>query len=182
VNEVWTLNPDDGELLVRTGVVGPAARMGHRLTIAMTRWQATVRWSGSEPVAAQLTVDVDSLQVLQGEGGLAPLSGPEKILVRSNALRQLGSGRFPQICFDADAIEKSRDGYRLAGTLQIRGNTRDQVINLRTDDLGDMWRLSSQAVVRQSEFGVKPYSLVMGALKVADDVTVSFTAQRAKDT
>jgi polyisoprenoid-binding protein YceI len=182
VTEVWTLNPDDGELLVHTTVAGRAAKMGHRLTIAMKRWQATVQWSGGEPVSAQLTVDVDSLEVLRGDGGLTPLSGPEKILVRSNALRQLGAGRFPQICFDADAIEQSQDGYRLAGTLQIRGNTRDQVIDLRTEDLGDAWRLSTQAIVRQSEFGVKPYSLVMGSLKVADDVTVSFTGQRAKDT
>jgi polyisoprenoid-binding protein YceI len=156
--------------------------MGHRLTIAMKRWQATVTWSDSEPAAAQLNVDVDSLEVLHGEGGLTPLSGPEKILVRSNALRQLGAGRFPRIRFDADTIDKSQDGYRLAGTLEIRGKTRAQVIALRTDDLGDVWRLSSEAVVRQSEFGVKPYSLLMGSLKVADDVTVSFSAQRAKDT
>jgi polyisoprenoid-binding protein YceI len=182
VNEVWTLNPDDGELLVCTGVAGRAAKMGHRLTIAMKRWEATVRWSGGEPVTAQLTVDVDGLDVLHGEGGLTPLSAPEKVLVRSNALRQLGSGRFPQICFDADVIDRSQDGYRLAGTLQIRGTTRAQVIDLRAEDLGDVWRLSSQAVVRQSEFGVKPYSLLMGSLKVADDVTVSFSAQRAKDT
>lgn len=154
--------------------------MGHRLTIAMRRWRASVTWSGGEPAAAQLTVDVDSLEVLHGEGGMTPLSGPEKILVRSNALRQLDAGRFPQICFDADTIEKSLDGYRLAGTLQIRGKTRAQVIALRTDDLGDAWRLCSQAVVRQSEFGVKPYSLLMGSLKVVDDVTVSFSAQRAK--
>jgi len=180
VRDVWTIDASDGELVVHTGVAGRAAKMGHRLTIAMKRWQATVTWSDGEPVAAQLTVEVDSLEVLQGEGGLTPLSGPEKILVRSNALRQLGAGRFPRICFDAGTIGQSRDGYRLTGTLQIRGKSRSQVIALRVDDLGDLWRLSSQAVVRQSEFGVKPYSLLMGSLKVADDVTVSFTAQRAK--
>ncbi len=182
MNEVWTLKPDDGELLVHTGVAGRAAKMGHRLTIAMKRWQATVTWSGGEPVAARLEVDVDSLEVRHGEGGLTPLSGPEKILVRSNALRQLGAGRFPRICFAADTIERSPDGYRLAGTLQIRGKTRPRVIDLRTEDLGDAWRLSSETAIRQSEFGVKPYSLLMGSLKVADDVTVSFSAQRAKDT
>jgi polyisoprenoid-binding protein YceI len=154
--------------------------MGHRLTIAMKRWQATVRWAEDEPVAAQLTVEVDSLEVLRGEGGLTPLSGPEKILVRSNALRQLGAARYPQISFDADAVDRSRDGYRLTGTLQIRGKTQAQIIDLRTDDLGEVWQLSSETVVRQSEFGVKPYSLVMGSLKVADDVTVSFSAQRPK--
>ena len=179
---MWTIDASDGELLVHTGVAGRAAKMGHRLTIAMKRWQATATWSDGEPAAARLEVDVDSLDVLRGEGGLTPLSGPEKILVRSNALRQLGAGRFPQICFAADTIDQSQDGYRLAGTLQIRGKTRPQVIDLRTEDLGDVWQLSSEAVVRQSEFGDKPYSLWMGSLKVADDVTVSFSAQRAKDT
>jgi polyisoprenoid-binding protein YceI len=178
----WTLTAADGELLVHTAVAGRAAKIGHRLTIAMKRWQATVRWSGSEPAAAKLTVDVDSLEVLHGEGGVTPLSGPEKVLVRSNALRQLDAGSFPQICFEAETIEKSGDGYRLAGTLQIRGKTRAQVIDLRTDDLGDAWRLSSQASVRQSDFGVKPYSLLMGSLKVADDVTVSYIARRTKET
>jgi polyisoprenoid-binding protein YceI len=177
----WRLDPSDGELLVRTGVAGPGARMGHRLTLAMRRWQATVKWSDGEPVAAQLAVDVDSLEVLRGEGGLTPLSGPEKALVRSNALRQLAAGRHRQIAFDADTIEKTGAGYRLTGTLQIRGKTRAQVIALRAEDLGDDWRLSTEAVVRQSDFGVKPYSLLMGSLKVADDVTVAFTAQRAKD-
>ncbi|HXY64023.1 MAG TPA: YceI family protein [Mycobacterium sp.] len=182
MTDIWTIDASDGELLIHTGVAGRAAKMGHRLTIAMKRWQATVTWSDGEPAAAQLEVDVDSLEVLHGEGGLTPLSGPEKIVVRSNALRQLGAGRFPQIRFDADTVDQTRDGYQLAGTLQIRGKTRAQVIDLRTDDLGDVWRLSSQTVVRQSAFGVKPYSLLMGSLKVADEVTVSFSAQRAKDT
>jgi polyisoprenoid-binding protein YceI len=181
VTDTWTIDGSDGELLVHTGVAGRASKMGHRLTIAMRRWQATVRWSDGAPVAAQLTVDVDSLEVLRGEGGLTPLSGPEKILVRSNALRQLGAGRFPQICFDADSIDQSQDGYRLAGTLQIHGKPRRHVIDLRTEDLGEVWRLFTQAVVRQSDFGVKPYSLLLGSLKVADDVTILFTAQRAKD-
>jgi polyisoprenoid-binding protein YceI len=181
VTDTWTLTASDGELLVHTGVAGRASKMGHRLTIAMRRWRATVRRSDDEPVSAQLTVDVDSLEVLQGKGGLTPLSAPEKVLVRSNALRQLGAGQFPEIRFDADSIEHRRVGYRLAGTLQIHGKTRPYVIDLRTEDLGEIWRLSTEAVVRQSDFGVKPYSLVMGSLKVADDVTISFTAQHERD-
>ena len=48
------------------------------------------------------------------------------------------------------------------------------------EDLGDSWRMSTDAQVRQSEFGVKPYSLFMGSMKVADEVTVAFTATRSK--
>jgi polyisoprenoid-binding protein YceI len=178
---VWTLDASDGELLIRTGVTGRAARMGHRLTIAMARWQATVSWAGAEPVTAELAVDTDSFEVLRGEGGVKGLSGSEKALVRSNAMRSLDASRYPEIRFTANAIDKTDDGYRLSGTLQIRGKSREHVMDLRTEDLGDSWRMSAQSSVRQSDYGVKPYSLLMGSMQVADDVTVSFTAVRAKD-
>ena len=181
MTEVWRLDASDGELLIRTGVKGRAARMGHRLTIVMTRWQATVSWAGAEPVAAELAVETDSFDVLRGEGGVKGLSGPEKTLVRSNALKSLDAGRFPEIRFTTETIDKTDDGYRLTGKLHIRGKSRQHVIDLRTEDLGDSWRMSAESGVRQSDYGVKPYSLLMGSVQVADDVTVSFAAVHAKD-
>jgi polyisoprenoid-binding protein YceI len=178
---VWSLDGSHGELLIRTGVAGRAAQLGHRLTMAMRTWQATIQWDSGEPVNAELTVEVDSLEVVRGEGGLTPLSGPEKILVRSNALRLLGVRQFPRITFAAKTIEKTAEGYRLDGTLTIRGKTRTQRVDVRTDDLDDSWWLSSETTVRQSEFGIKPYSQLLGSLKVADDVTVAFTAECAQD-
>jgi polyisoprenoid-binding protein YceI len=174
--EVWSIKGSDGELLIRTGVTGPAAAVGHRLTIAMRRWQATTRWDSDEPVAADVTVEVDSLQVVRGEGGVTPLSGPEKVLVRRNALGSLDARKFPRIEYSINAIEKIQDGYRLSGDLTIHGKSRPQIVDVRTDDEGDNWRLSSETVITQSDFGVKPYSQLLGALKVADDVTVAFTA------
>lgn len=175
---VWTLDSSDGALTVTTGVAGPAAAMGHRLTIAMA-WQATVRWA-DEPVSTELTVDVGSLEVLRGEGGVKGLTGPEKALARSNALKTLEAKRFPHIIFRSDRIAKTDDGYRLTGTLEVHGKAREQVVDLRVDDLGDSWRMSCEAVVRHSDFGVKPYSMMMGAMKVDDEVTVAFSAERAK--
>jgi polyisoprenoid-binding protein YceI len=155
--------------------------MGHRLTIAMNSWRVTVRWSSGEPRAAELTVEVDSLQVLAGEGGLKALSGPEKTLARSNALRALDADRFPQIRFHASDIDKVEGGYRLAGTLEIHGVTAEREVRLRVEDLGEAWRLSCEAAVRQSDFAIKPYSMLMGSVKVVDTVTVSFSAEPAKD-
>lgn len=176
----WSLDASDGELLLRTGVAGRAARIGHRLTIAMTRWHATVSWAGSQPASAQIAVETDSFDVLRGEGGVKGLSGTEKAVVRSNALKSLNASRFPEIRFTADVIEKTDDGYRLTGALEIRGASRDHVIDLRTEDLGDLWQMSGESTVRQSDYGIKPYSLLMGSVQVADDVTVSFTAVHAK--
>lgn len=52
---------------------------------------------------------------------------------------------------------------------------------MRTEDLGDSWRMTTETTVRQSDYGVKPYSLLMGSVRVADDVAVSFAAVHAKD-
>jgi polyisoprenoid-binding protein YceI len=140
-----------------------------------------VSWVGGEPTAVDLTVEVDLLEVLRGDGGVTALSGPEKAVARSNALKSLDANRFPQIRLRADNVEKTGDGYRLAGTLDIHGKSREAAIDADVEDLGDSWRLSGTAVVRQSEFGVKPYSLLMGSVKVLDEVTVSFTVSRVKD-
>ncbi|KRE25545.1 S-adenosyl-L-methionine-dependent methyltransferase [Mycobacterium sp. Soil538] len=177
----WTLDPSHGELLLTTGVTGPAAAMGHRLTIAMTAWHATVTWSGDEPSAVELTVDVDSLEVLRGEGGVKGLTGVEKGLARSNALKSLDAKRYPQIRFSSDEVTAVDGGYRLSGTLQIHGRSRPRSVDLRVEDMGETWRMACDAVVSHNDFGVKPYSLMMGAMKVADEVAVSFRAEHPKN-
>lgn len=155
--------------------------MGHRLTMAMTNWRATVRWVDSRPGSAELAVETDSLEVLRGDGGVKGLSGAERALVRSNALKSLSASRFPQIRYVAECIEKTEGGYRLTGALQIRGASRDHVIELRTEDLGDSWRMSVESTIRHSDYGIKPYSLLMGSVQVADEVSLTFSAVRAQD-
>lgn len=163
-----------------TGVAGPAARMGHRLTIVMGAWQAAVGWRGSTPATAELTVEVDSLKVLKGEGGVTPLSPPERSLVRVNALKSLDARKYPRIHFTAGEITATPDGYRLVGTVEIHGRSRPQIVDLTVEDRGDHWAMSTRVPVTQSDFGLKPYSLMMGTLKVADTVSVEFSGTRAK--
>lgn len=177
----WRLDTSDGELSVRTDVTGRAARMGHRLTIVLNSWQAAVSWSADQPTAVDLVTEVDSLQVLRGDGGLTPLSAPEKVLVRSTALKCLEADRHSRIHFQANDIAKTSEGYRLTGTLTIRDRAHQHVIDLHVADRDDAWLLQCDTQVRQSDYGVKRYSMMVGSMKVADTVTVSFTATRAKN-
>ena len=176
----WTLSPASGDLQIRTGVAGPAAKMGHRLTIGVGTWEAGVQWQAGDPVSADLVVQVDSIQVLKGEGGVTPLTGPEKSVARSNALKSLDAKKFPQIRFTTSDIVKTADGYRMTGSLEIHGTARPQVVDVAVEDRGETWALSAQVPVTQTEFGVKPYSLLMGSMRVADEVTVVFTGTHPK--
>lgn len=176
----WTLDASSGELQIRTGVAGRAAKMGHRLTIGVKSWNANVQWHGGDPTSAELVVDVDSLEVLKGEGGVTPLAGPEKAVARSNALKSLDARKFPRIRFSANDIVKTPGGYRMSGVLDIHGTSRPQVVHVTVEDRADSVALSAEVPVTQTDFGVKPYSLFMGSLKVADDVTIVFSATHPK--
>ncbi|GAA2548749.1 YceI family protein [Mycolicibacterium diernhoferi] len=177
----WIVGPDSGELLIHTGVTGRAARMGHRLTIAMGRWQAVLRDEDGHLRGVELTVDLDSLSVLRGEGGVTPLSGPEKVLVVANAMKLFRVQRFPQARFASTDVESAGETLRVSGTLDLNGHTGAQTVDVRVEDAGEFWRLSGRARVRHSEFGIKQYSMLMGAMKVADEVDVTLTATVAKD-
>jgi polyisoprenoid-binding protein YceI len=172
----WTVGPESGELLLHTGVTGSAARMGHRLTMAMRSWQAVVEWDGDQPSAVEVTVELDSLDVLRGEGGMKPLSGAEKTLVRSNALKTLQTKKFPQVRFRSAEIDRRADSFRILGSLEICGRSGDQAVDVDVHQNGDSWQISGEAVVAHTDHGVKQYSMLMGAMKVADQVRVSFTS------
>ena len=139
----------------------------------MTRWQATVQWSGADPVAVELAVETDSLEVLRGEGGVKGLSGPEK----AGAVERVEIvGRRP---LSGDplhrrAIDKNRRGIPAHRKLHIRGKSREHVIDSAHRGSRRPWRNVRRIQVRQTDYGIKPYSLLMGSVQVADDVIVVF--------
>ncbi|OHT90656.1 S-adenosyl-L-methionine-dependent methyltransferase [Mycobacterium syngnathidarum] len=170
----WTLGPDSGELVLHTGVTGSASRMGHRLTIAVRSWHAVVDADGEVPSAVEVTVDLDSLEVLRGEGGMTPLTGAEKALIRTNALKTLRAKKFPQARFRSTSIERSGSAVRLLGVLELAGHSGEQTVEVEVSDESVL----GTASVRHSDFGLKPYSMLMGAMKVADEVAVSLAVAR----
>ena len=88
--------------------------------------------------------------------------------------------KFPQIRFTADQIAKTANGYRLDGAVEIHGTSRPQSVDLTVVDTGYALDLSARVPVTQTDFGVKPFSLMMGSLKVADEVTIAFSAKLTK--
>ena len=131
-----SLGPSDGRLIVTTGVTGPGSRMGHRLTIAMNLRQATVSWADDGTVVSGTDGGRGVARDRARRGrGHATVGAGESVGTLECAENPLEQPRFPTIAFRADEIDKTTDGYRLTGTLQIHGKTRPRVIDLRVEDL-----------------------------------------------
>lgn len=165
-----------GSLTLLTGVTGRAARMGHRLTIRMNEWSADVEFARGIPKTATVTIPVSGLEVVSGEGGVKGLSGPEKSLARGNALKTLGADRFPTISYACDDIQQTDSGYVMHGAATICNVTRALDVPVTVAAESDGYGLGFRLSVRQSDFGVEPYSLMMGSVQVEDDIQVDWQA------
>jgi hypothetical protein len=160
------LGPADGRLTVHTRRAGAAAMAGHDLALEVTRWEA-VLVLGRAP-SLTLTADAGSLRVAGASGGVAPLGdGDRRKILRAIDDRVL-HGR--PITFTSTRVRQRVGGLEFEGELELVGVRRPVAFELTLEADG---RLRGTAAVRQTDWRIKPYSALMGTLKVADVVEVS---------
>ena len=172
---IYELGPGDGRVLVKTGREGLAAKVGHDLTIEITRWSArvTVPDSGdlrAAAVTAQL--DLGSLAVREGTGGAKPLSDKDRRDIQAQARKILGD---PAEAGFASAQVVPAAGAAtsgaIEGTLTMHGTTQPLRLQVTSPAPG---KLRGGATVRQTDFGITPYSGFFGALKLKNEITIEF--------
>ncbi|HHV22696.1 MAG TPA: YceI family protein, partial [Propionibacterium sp.] len=102
------LTQADGDLLIHTTCAGPAARLGHDLTLIAQRWEATLD-TGERPVDCQLdvTVELDSLVVRDSRGGAKAMSAGDRKEIERNAAKSLHVAKHPVLRFVSTGITGS---------------------------------------------------------------------------
>ena len=157
--------PDNATLSVQTRRGGAAAKAGHDLLLHVTAWEGTLAiGEDGAPAAAELTADATSLRVQRGTGGMKALDDGDKANIHQTIDDEVLKRR--DIGFRSTAV----DGSRLEGELTLGSTTRPLALELT---VGDDGTVRGHATVKQSDWGMKPYSALFGTLKVLDEVEVS---------
>jgi polyisoprenoid-binding protein YceI len=173
----FEIGPENARLLVRTHREGLGARVGHDLVIEATRWAGRVSIEGGEPPRGHVEVRVDArgLEVREGLGGARPLTDRDRQEIKVNIEEKvLHADRDAELRFTAEQIVV-RDGHaHLDGDLTIGGQTRPAGVEVDLEPAADGLHARGAARIRQTDFGIKPYSAMMGMLKVSDQVDVDF--------
>src|SRR3954451_5473795 len=167
----YTVGPDAGSLRIKTYREGVAAKVGHDLVIEVGSWEATME-SGPDGMAIELRADPTSLRVVSGERGVKPLTDRDRDDIRKNIDDKIL--RRESIEFRSTAVDASGDQLAVEGELALAGTTRPVSARLT---LGADGRLTGTIPVVQSQWGIKPYRGLMGALKVRDDVEILIDAR-----
>jgi polyisoprenoid-binding protein YceI len=165
------LGPEHGQIVLRTFRDGLAAQAGHDLIIEISRWSGELAVGDDlAPTSLEVRIDMGSLVVREGTGGLKPLTDRDKREIAVTARKVLGADRHPEATFTASGFTAAAaGGGEISGTLTLAG--RSQPIRLQVSESGSGGYLATTSVV-QTQFGIKPYSGFLGALKVRDAVEV----------
>jgi hypothetical protein len=166
--------PENAELLVHTTRTGAAAKAGHDLTIEITSWRGTLELRDESSVT--LDADGGSLRVRDGSGGMTALGDDDKAgisqTIDEEVLKRTAIG------YRSSAVLSDGDRLHVRGELAMLGKTIPTEFDLTFDGDG---RVTGSAVVRQTDLGMKPYSILFGTLKVTDEVRITIDAQLADD-
>jgi polyisoprenoid-binding protein YceI len=165
----YKLGPDNASLHVETGRSGAAAKAGHDLIIDVQSWEATLEVGDGSSL--QLSADPTSLHVREGKGGLQALGDDDKADIRKTIDKDVLKQK--SVTFQSTTVEESGDGLRVSGDLELGGKTKPVSFDL--SESGGI--LTGSAPINQTDWGIKPYSALFGALKVNDEVKVVVEAK-----
>jgi YceI-like domain len=165
------LGPHNATLTVETKRKGAASKAGHDLVIEVTSWEAEL--DVAKDPAVSLRADGGSLRVREGSGGVTTLGDEEKAGIEQTIDDEVLK-RAP-IEFRSTALELDHGGTgaTVHGELELAGTRRPISFELRSEDD----RLTGRATLKQSDWGIKPYTALFGTLKVADEVEIGIDAR-----
>ncbi len=167
------LGPDEGTISLRTGRNGAAAKAGHDLLIRPETWEATIAVDGAGETTVAVDVDGGSLRVIEGSGGMMPLSDDHKREISSTIDDKILKRR--PITFRSTRVAPGADGaLHVEGELTILDVARPVALEVT---LGDDGALAGAFVIAQSDWGITPYSTLFGTLKVNDEVAIAIDAR-----
>ena len=165
----YELGPDHASLRLHTYREGMAKKVGHDLILEVGSWYAVAEVDADDMTRSTMTASADprSITVLEGTGGVKPVSDGDRAAIKKNMDKVLQTGKHPEITFRSTRVEsQGPDRFAVHGDLTLAGTTRPAVLDVTLQPGGAQVTTS----LVQSNWGIKPYSGLMGALKVRDEV------------
>lgn len=165
------LGPPSASLRLRTYRQGLAAKAGHDLVLEATAWHGTLVVPDEPDGVPSVTVEIDlrSLRVVEGSGGVKPLTDGDKEEIRKTMQKPLRTADYPTATFRSTGVRVDGDRVTLPGELTLAGQTHPVELEARRHDDGTV---VGHAQIVQTAWGIKPYTGLLGALKLRDAVDV----------
>lgn len=181
---VYDIDPARSVVTILVHRAGPFAKLGHDHVV--TSGQETgLAWEGGDPAGsgfeihvpvATLVVDDPAARAATGGefAGAVPESAREGTYSNMTRPEVLDAAEFPEVIVRCDGFAGSWERPVAAADLTIRGATRRTEIPIMLERTPGALVARGSFKVRQSDFGITPFSVAGGAIQVGDELDLRF--------
>ena len=180
--KAFKLDPAASSVRIYAFRAGPAAKLGHNHVLSAPQFKGYYHLPATGPSSGRFDLEfrLDQLEIdneaYRSKLGIAFASQDAIDGTRDHMLGKdnLQADRFPFV--RVHSVEISGEAPRFAARVQIEmhGQTREMWIPLSVEGLPDRLEVSGSFVMRQTDFGAQPYSVLGGLIAVRDEVVIDF--------
>jgi polyisoprenoid-binding protein YceI len=167
-----TFDATNTECLIFTYKDGLLSAIAHDLKLKVSQLQLQI--NEGHQIEAKFTAN--SLRVVSamqaGTESPGALSDSDKKKIEHTIIDEvLHSARFSEIKFVSTSVKATGESYQIEGQLSLHGQTRGVAFITKRE--GE--RYTAELKLHQPDFGIKPYSAMLGTLKIKPDITLQIS-------
>jgi len=181
---VYEVNPRSSQLSILVFRGGKFSRLGHNHVMTSQDVSGRV-WvhpefprSGFELSFPVAQLVVDDAEARRAAGGDFPPDIPQsdKDGTRKNMLKPevLDGEHYPQVKLQAAKVGGTLQAPQVTARITIKDATREVEVPVQVAIEGAKLSASGEFDILQTEFGIKPFSVALGALEVQDRLHIKF--------
>lgn len=172
------LEASTARCIVLTYKEGLLSAVAHDLKLEVTRFSIDIDDALQSVVA---TFEAGSVRVAcavkDGIDATSTLSEKDKRDIQDNIAKDvLEVRKYQHIRFNSTKVDREGDGFRVKGRLEIKGKSRELSCLVRS--IGPDW--VCEVTLHQPDFGIKPFSAMLGAMKIKPDVDVRVSVAKSR--
>ncbi len=172
----YLVDSGQSRLTVKAFASGMLSTFGHNPTLALRDFEGEARFTPESPGDAALTFRVRPA-ALDVTGDVK--ASDRRDIEHETKENVLETERFPEVVFESSRVsanQAAENSYRVevTGKLRLHGVTQDVTVPAQLTFMGDTLRAFGEVPIRQTPFGIRPVKAMGGALKVKDEVKLSF--------
>jgi hypothetical protein len=181
---ILEIDPDRSVVTMLVRRSGPLARLGHNHVITSAQ-ESGRAWLGREPHESgfEIRLPVSAFVVddpaarlsagaeFQGELPAEAREGTYRNMLRAEVL---DGEAHPEVVVRTSRVSGTWQQPVVVARITLRGTTREIEVPVELQRDAQSMRAKGALRIRQSDFGITPFSVAGGAIQVADEVDVRF--------
>ena len=183
--QVFVLDPAQSAVRIYAFRGGKAAQYGHNHVLSAPAFDGFFYLASGGALESQfdlafrldqLVVDLPEHRAATGGSFASSVSASATESTRDNMLGEFGlqAAQYPWVRIRSLQIAGESPKFAALVAVELHGQTREIWVPLQVSGLPDQLRVQGATVLRQTDFGVKPFSVLGGLLSVQDPLVVEF--------